>query len=129
MTIKLEPQEAELYFYNALCNGLGYFQSYGVSLRLNKAKYLKAKKVLEKKQESTCYEDVLMQMLRNGDHLEFVDEECEGEYSRKITLKDVHEKVEQTPSEHLMDMVNENDDATTADVIIQSVLYNDIIFG
>ena len=32
-------------------------------------------------------------------------------------------------TDHLMDAINENDDACTADVILQTVIYEDIIFG
>ena len=89
-----------------------------------------AKKTLAENGNSVpCYEDVMMQMLKNGDTLDFTDEECEGEYSCKLTLKQVHENVSLTPIDHLMNMIVENDDAETADVIIQTVLYKDIIFG
>jgi hypothetical protein len=58
-----------------------------------------------------------------------VDEEGEGENDSTISLSDVHERVPQTPIRFLTDMINENDDAETADVIIQTVFYDDIIFG
>lgn len=34
-----------------------------------------------------------------------------------------------TPIDHLMDAINQEDDAITADVILQTVFYEDIIFG
>jgi hypothetical protein len=76
-----------------------------------------------------CFEDVLMEMLRMGKTLTMVDEEGEGDNNSTITLKDVHERVSNTPVRHLMDMINEDDDADTADVIIQTVFFNEIIFG
>ena len=76
-----------------------------------------------------CVEDVWMEILRNGKELCLVDEGCDGEYTRSITLKDVHDRVQKTPIDHLMDAINEEDDATTADVILQTVFYEDIIFG
>ena len=128
--IKISKEKSEEFFYNALCNGLGYFSSYGMSIDLNTKNYKKAKQTLAANgNNAPCYEDVMMQMLRNGDTLDFIDEECEGEYSRNVTLEQVHENVSLTPMRHLINMVNENDDAETADVIIQSVLYKDIIFG
>lgn len=128
--IKLSKEKSEEFFYNALCNGLGYFSGYGISLYEGK-NYNKAKKTLaEKGNISPCYEDVLMEILRNGDTLNFVDEECDGEYSRKVTLEMVHNNVGKTPAHHLLNVINENDDAETADCIIQSVLYDgEIIFG
>jgi hypothetical protein len=128
--VKLSKEKSEEFFYNALCNGLGYFSSYGVTLELDEKNYQKAKKTLaENGNSAPCYEDVMMQMLKNGDTLDFTDEECEGEYSCKLTLKQVHENISLTPIDHLMNMITENDDAETADVIIQTVLYKDIIFG
>jgi hypothetical protein len=37
--------------------------------------------------------------------------------------------VSNTPIKHLMDAINENGDAITADVIIQTVFLNDVIYG
>jgi hypothetical protein len=133
MEIKLTPQESEEYFYNALCNGLGYVSSYGISLDYSDEDYAEAKKKLlvERPEFFACFEDVLMEMLRMGYSLIMVDEEGDGDEDSNstITLKDVHERVSKAPVRHLMDMINENDDAETADVVIQQVFFNDIIFG
>ena len=131
MRIELTPQEAESYFYNALCNGLGYVESgYNLELKFNAEHYKDAKKTLQEKtpNEQVCYEDVLMQILRQGNALSLAD--CEGgEGTATIYLKDVRERVEKTPMRHLMNMINENDDAETADVIIQQVFLNEIVYG
>lgn len=129
MEIKLTKEEAEQYFYNALCNGLGYVQSgYGIELTYTKDDYVKAKKSLQAKTKDICYEDVLLEILRTGGVLKMEDSE-NGEPTKRITLADVHERVAKTPIDHLNDMINENDDAVTADVIIQTVFYESVIFG
>ena len=46
-----------------------------------------------------------------------------------ITLKEVHNRVALTPLNHLTNMINENDDAETADVILQTVFLQDIVYG
>ena len=125
MTITFTNEESENYFYNSLCNGLGEMGGYGLSLDYKKSEYQSAKEKLE----SPCFEDVLMQILRDGGSITLVDEECEGEYTKSITMKDVHERVAKTPIKHLTDAITENDDAITADVIIQTVFFEDIIFG
>ena len=126
MTITLTPQEAEEYFYNALCNGLGYVTSgYDLMLSYKKEDRIQAK---EKLTASACYEDVLMQILRDGGTLTLTDDEDEDN-SYSITLKDVHERVAKTPIKHLTNMITENDDAETADVILQTVFLEDIIYG
>lgn len=132
MEIKLTPQESEEYFYNALCNGLGYTTSgYGLSLDYSDKDYADA--VTKLRNDNTkslaCFEDVLMEMLRMGKTLTMVDEETDEDNTFTITLKEVHERVSNTPTRHLMDMINENDDADTADVIIQTVFFNEIVFG
>jgi hypothetical protein len=130
MEIKLTPKESEDFFHTALCNGLGYISGHGLELFVDEDKYRKAKQTLQEQGiPSNCYEDVLMQVLRQGDALTLVDEEG-GDYTADITLDMVHTRVSNVfPVRHLLDMYNENDDAETADVIIQYVAYNDIIFG
>ena len=125
MTVNLTTTESEEYFYNALCNGLSYISDYGLAVDFEKSEYDAAKKKLN----NPCYEDVFMQILRDGGTLTLVDEEGEGDMTRTITLHDVHERVPKTEISHLMDMIKENDDATTADVILQTVFFNEIIFG
>jgi hypothetical protein len=130
MTVKLTPTESETIFHNALCNGLGYVEGYGIELDFNKQDYARAAAVLKQGATDTvCYEDVLLKILKDGKKLTMIDHECEGEYTRSITIKDVHKRVSQTPIRHLMDMINEDDDAVTADVVIQSVFFKDVIFG
>jgi hypothetical protein len=131
MEIKLTPQESEEYFYNALCNGLGYMSSYGLSLDFSDDDYRDAKTKLGRESPGIflAFEDVLMEMLRMGKTLTLLDDEGEGDNDATISLKDVHERVAKTPRRHLMDMINENDDADTADVIIQQVFFNEIVFG
>jgi len=125
MTIKLTTQESEEYFYNALCNGLSYISSYGLRLDYSSPEYKAAKAKLSE----PCFEDVLMQMLKDGNTITLIDEECDGEYTKSITMKHIHNRVQKTQLNHLMNMINENDDAETADVILQTVFFEDIIFG
>lgn len=124
MKIILTKEESLEYFYNSLCNGLSYVCGYGLMLDYNEQEY----KLSRDKLVTPCYEDVLKQMLLDGYELRLVDTENEDEF-KKITIKEVYERVQLTPHSHLMDAVNQNDDATTADVIIQTVFYNEVIFG
>lgn len=129
MKISLTAQESENFFYNALCNGLSYFRGYGLVLDYDKEQYQKAKQDLVKDDVAVCFEDVLMKMLANGGELRVVDEEGDGDYNRAITIKDVHEKVQNSPTDSLMEMANEQDDACTADCILQTVFFDEVIFG
>ena len=137
MEIKLTTKEAEDIFHAALCNGAGYLGGYGFSLDYSNEKYREAKesfvgKIEEgsfKAEYGPCREDIWVEILRVGGTLTLIDEENGGDYTSTIFLKDVHERVDKSPINHLMDMINENDDAITADVILQTVFFNDVIFG
>jgi hypothetical protein len=131
MNIILTNEESETMFHTALCNGLSYISGYGLDLSYDEQDYKAASQKLksEKPNEVICYEDVLLEVLRMGNTLTMLDEEGEGENDSTISLSDVHERVSQTPIRFLTDMITENDDAETADVIIQTVFYQDIIFG
>lgn len=125
MIIKLTPQESEEYFYNALCNGLDYMGGYGLRMDYSKEHYDQAKvKLIE-----PCYEDILMQILRDGNTFGFTDIEGEGSYNIQITLEDVHNKMSNVDPNRLLEMINGDDDAITADVILQTVFYDEVIFG
>ena len=129
MNINLTHEESETHFYNAICNGLGELKYYDLELDYDAKEYKASKQQLNTKQPDTqvCWEDVLMEMLRNGNTLWIVDPNDDERHP--ITLDLVHERVQQTPTRHLMNAINENDDATTADCIIQTVVYGDVIYG
>lgn len=129
MKITLTPQESEGFFYNSLCNALDYIQGYGIVLKTKQDQYETAKQALKNKGDTPCYEDVLMEILRQNGKLKLKDIEGEGAMDAEITLADVHERVQQTPLTHLVAMINETDDAETADAIIQTTFYKEIIFG
>ena len=131
MQIQLTPQESEEIFYNSLCNGLGYMGGYGLELEYSESDYKAAKEKLKAydPEVSVCFEDVLMRILKDGGSLTMNDIECEGEYTRSISLAEVHERVQQTPFKFLIQIHEEQDDAETADVVIQTVFFEEIVFG
>ncbi|HRW21307.1 MAG TPA: hypothetical protein P5509_04985 [Bacteroidales bacterium] len=139
MEIKLTKAEAEGYYYSALCNGgLQELRACGVTLDTDVNDYKAAKESLQKKLDSgeitldlgICYEDIIMEILHIGKTLKFIDKEYDGEYSREVTLEMVHEKVAKTPIRHLTDYIKENDDAITAFVLLQAVMYDgEMIFA
>ena len=131
MTIDLDPESSESIFYTALANGLGYLGGYGLELTWDDEEYRKAKETLKAQSPGNVviFEDVLMQILKDGGSLTIIDDEGEGEYNSTITLNDVIERVKLTPYRHLMDAIDETDDADTADAILQTVFFGDIIFG
>jgi hypothetical protein len=126
ISIVLSPEKSEEFFHESLCNSLDFLRlCYGLELEYNKDEYKKSREKLE----NPCWEDVLLQMLKDGYSLTMVDVECDGEYTRSITIGDVHERVSQTPFQHLSDIIEESGDATTGDVILQTVFFGEVIFG
>ena len=131
MEVKLTPKESEEYFHNALCNGAGELVHHGVQLDWDEKDYKLAKESLKTKEpnKGICIEDVLLEILRIGKKLSINDLDGDGEYNRSIELKDVHNRVEKTPLHHLTAMIEEQDDADTADAILQTVFFEELIFG
>jgi hypothetical protein len=125
LKVSLTNELSEEIFYNALCNSLDYMcSSYGLDLKYKQSDYKNAKDKLS----SPCFEDVLMQMLRDGIKIGLKDIEG-GEDTVYITLDTIHERVKNVPLDHLLAMIDENDDADTGDVVLQIVFLNEIIYG
>jgi hypothetical protein len=138
MEIKLTHEESENIFYTSLCDavGTGYMNGYGIELMCDRSQYKDSKehllRVMEEKElmnTSVCYEDVLMQVLRDGGTLTFVDHEGDGYMTRTISLKEVHERVEKTPLTCLTNIIKMNSDSSDADAVLQTVFFEEIIFG
>jgi hypothetical protein len=131
VTLTLTPEKSEEMFYNSMCNGMGYMSGYGLAFDYDPEEYKKAKSTLIENgitDGSICREDIWMQILRNGGTLTFVDEEGDDE-RHSITMKEVHERVQLTDAQSILDMLNENDDANTADCILQTVFFTEVVYG
>lgn len=125
-TTEFTPEYCEEIFYNSLCNGLDYVQGYGIRLEYDEDQY----RLSRSKLDSPCYEDILMQMLRDGYKLWFVDHENDDDsLTTEITLETIRERVNKIPDHIKIEIIEECDDATTADAVLQTVAYNEIIFG
>ena len=130
MKIILEPTEAEDIFYNSLCNIGNYFNGYGLDFRCDHSQYKDSKEHLQRLGvEVPCYEDILMQVLRDGGQLHCIDIEGEGDMTRSIMLKDIHERVNKVPAKNLLTIIEENDDVIDADTVLQTVFFEEVIFG
>lgn len=129
---KLTKKQAEECFYNALCNGLDELMASGIRISAtdpNEYAKAKASLVAKKPKDGVCLEDVYMEMLRLGYTLSSLDIDGDEDYNVSITLKDVHDRIMLTPERHLQDMLGEVDDAITADVILQTIFFKEVVFG
>jgi hypothetical protein len=133
MEIVLTKQEAEDIFYNALCNavGTGYMGGYGIELDCDRGQYKDSKERLTMATPNKffCYEDVLMQVLRDGGQLTFIDHEGDGDMTRSITLQDVHERISKVPPSVIVNYNTLRDDVEDADIVLQTIFFEEVIFG
>lgn len=135
MQIILTEEESLSFFYRSLCNGLSTLCQSNLAIDYDAKEYeiAKSKKPHMDKRDADseviCYEDVLCQILLDGGKLTAIDEGYNGEHTKSITIRDVYDRVSKTPIKWLLQMENEEDDAITADCILQTVFFEDIIFG
>jgi hypothetical protein len=127
MKIQLEKQEALDIFHTSLCNvyGSGYFNGYGLEFIWDDDDYKKAKGKLQ----NPCFEDVLLQIIKDGGTLGVVDHECDGEYNAHINEAIILDRMYQVPAQRLLNIINEEDDIDDADAVLQTLLYGEVIFG
>ena len=126
MELVLSNEELENVIYNCLCDavGTGYLGGYGLTEDLEALNYNKYRA------EGDCFEDVVMKALRAGEAFHVIDEEGDGEYNASFTLAEARERLSSEKiALDIMDVVNEMGDVITADSIIQTALYGEIIFG
>jgi hypothetical protein len=125
MIITLENHEKEEYFHNALCNEQGMLASSGIEIVHSKEDYDAAKAKLT----SPCYEDVLMQILKDGNKLQMIDLEDDDNVLAEITLQDMYDNFQYVSQEVIISYVEESDDACTADVLLQYVFLKELVYG
>jgi hypothetical protein len=92
--------------------------------------YGNARKKLSAKGDTPCWEDVLVEMLRQGKKLAWFDVEEEGLEERHwFTLDDLIDNFEDVNNYHLADLLAGGDDAVTHDSILQCLLLGEIVYG
>lgn len=125
--IILTNEQSEEIFGNAMCNAIGtnYWEGYSIRVITDGEQYKKAQQDLV----NPAWEDILIQILKNGGHLEVRDDDGYGEILASIKLEDVHEKVSKAPQWALLQVLEETDDVITADVILQTVFFGEIVYG
>jgi hypothetical protein len=115
---------------NSLCNGLGQLQAYGLELIFNDDDYTEAKKSYyerTKKISGACYEDILMEILTMGKHISFLDNETDEVFY--LTMDLALQNLDKLEVERVIQLIDETDDGETADVVLQTCLFGEIIFG
>jgi len=129
MKLQLTQQEIETVLLDCFCNGaLGELNASGIDYVYNKAKYN------EFRVEGACYEDNLLNLLKNGGRLKFVDVEGDNE-TFFLTLNSAKEKLGEIEDANIIEKVqdilteNGNADAWHGYEILQFVLFGEVIYG
>ena len=121
--IKLSDEVCIDFFFRALCNGMEYMMGYDITLHCKRSSYDAAKAKLT----SPSYEDVFIQVLKDGGVIEFIDHN--GDETVEVNLAMVLERIPNVELDTLLEMIQEKDDACTADIILQTVAYGEVQFG
>ena len=117
--------------HNALCNGLWYFNDYGLRFDYNDEHYNIAKSQLKEGffEGILSMEDVWLKMLEMKFPINIIDIECEGEYNAVLDLDEMHSNLMFVPQFAIHNILEEQDDAVDCDAFLQAVIYKDVIFG
>ena len=78
-----------------------------------------------------CYSDVMAWAAKNEQHFKVTVRDDEGE-GHNITPRLIERGVQVMQDKyprHFEDMIRENDDATTSDVLLQCILFEDVVYG
>jgi hypothetical protein len=116
--------------FNSLCNGLGQLYAYGLELIFNDDDYTEAKKSYyerTKKISGACYEDILLEILTMGKHITFLDNETDEVFY--LTFDLAMQNLDKLEVERVIQLIDESDDGETADVVLQTCLFGEIVFG
>ena len=78
-----------------------------------------------------CYSDVMSWAAKNGKHFKVTvrDDEGEGHNITPLTIERGVQTMQDKYPRHFADMVKENDDATTSDVLLQCILFEEVVYG
>lgn len=128
MKLVLTKVEREQVLLDILANGgISYLDSSGVEMDYSRTHYKGAKK------EGDCHEDVLLRIINSGGKLEFVDVECDGEYSKTLTKESLKQALTSIEDKdfisYVLDSLRGQSDAETGYCLIQYILYGEVIFG
>ncbi len=127
MQLLLTNEEVLEIIYRAFCDGgISQLNCHGFSLDYNDIDYSEAKKKLN----DPCYEDVLVQILRDGKTITFVD--IEGDETNTLLTLETALKHLSLPNsiKTCVSILNEEDyDAITCDEALQLALFGKVDFG
>lgn len=120
--------------YNALCNGLdGLLSGYGFDWEIvNQALWSSVKEKLTVGIAKPCLERIAIGYIKEGGELEFTCAEFEEDnnlYCNKLSLVTIEKNWDKVRQKELLAYYKEEDDAETAESVLQCLLLGSIVLG
>lgn len=132
MKITLTTDEKLSMVYEALTTDLPYFRDYGICISYDRTKYREAQEALtynKKNNETVCVEDVWLELIKTvGITFCDIDEGIDN-VDFNMALINNNSKWEKIPLNIIDSFVSENYDANDADILMQYLLYGEVVFG
>lgn len=118
-TSKFERSEKLGILYTALCNGMYYFDAYGIVTKIVDPKAYKAI-------DTDIREDRMIKYIADGGVIEILDgDETVG----NLSLATLEANFDKVPKGTILDFLQENDDADTADIFLQVIAFGEVTYG
>ncbi len=128
MKIILEGQEVFDVLHSALCNGLRGMYNYGFTYTSESDDYDNARKTLVGKGlDFICIEDVYLQIIKDGGKLMFHDEEDNLNYY--LGYDKVKVNMNKVNADDILSVLKGTDDGLTADIILQTLIFGEVVYG
>lgn len=120
--------------HHCLCNsGLTFFGGYGLSVDWPDGDYQVAAEKLQTAFDfganNVCHEDVLIQIIKDGNRIVIRDDEDNGAIVGNLSLVTIHGNWDAIRQSDLLELYHEQDDADTADCILQTLCFGSIVYG
>ena len=106
--------------------GTGYFEEFGLKLLYSEKEYEEARLKLPK--NKPLLEDILMQILKDGNSITFIDVKGKGEYTEFLSLRKAFQNIPKVSLRTLLEFEEGMEDTNSASIVLQTILYEEIVF-
>ena len=129
LSITMSDEYKKEILFNSLCNGLDELGFYGLQLEIDEDIFNEAKESWKEKNKNQlpCYENIIFEMLEMKNIINVIDLENDERHYFKLDL--AIQYLDKLPTHCILQLLNEEDDVTTADIVLQTCLFGEVVFG
>lgn len=124
-TVELDENEVFDVLHSILCDGLYGLSNSGLRLEYEDVDYQAAKAKLT----NPCREDVWLQILKDGKTITFTDTEGSEDDALLTLAKAIEGLKNPAIADEVKEMVEGDYDANTGDIVIQYILFGELVYG